>query len=131
MCIILEPSTENIKKCWDKLFWICGLRFFNFCFNYALNILRKKSFFKNANFNYLSKKLFFQSIFTAQIRFFSKNLRPHFQNSFVPIFFYVFCPRLKNKTQKIYWNRIAVYFCLQHKFKKKLPISGHFCCFPV
>ena len=64
-----------------------------------------KIVFLKPNFNYLKKKLFFQSTFKAQLRFFLKNLRPHFQNSFVPTcFFYVFSARLQKGTQKSYWK---------------------------
>ena len=46
------------------------------------------------------KQLFFQSTFKAQLKTNFKNLRPHFQNSFVPACFNVFCARLQNGTQK-------------------------------
>ena len=61
----------------------------------------KKVFFK-ADFNQLSKKLFLQSTFKAQFRFFFKNLRPHFQNSFVPTFFLCFlCQAPEWNTKKL------------------------------
>ena len=50
------------------------------------------------------KKLFFQSTFKATISNFFKILGSHFQNSFVSIFCYVFCAKLKDKTLKSYWK---------------------------
>ena len=51
------------------------------------------------------KKLFFQSRLKTQLKRKFKNLRPHFQNSFVPTIFYVFCVRLQNGTQTSYWKQ--------------------------
>ena len=50
------------------------------------------------------KKLFFQGQFVAKFSIFFDILTPHFQNSFVPIFFYVFFSKLKDGTQKSYWK---------------------------
>ena len=52
--------------------------------------------------NLLKKKKKFQGQFMAKFCIFFDILRPHFQNSFVPIFFNVFCAKLKNRTQKSY-----------------------------
>ena len=66
--------------------------------------LKKKRFFwKLIYISFKKEKV--QYIFKAQLKQKFKNLRPHFQNSFVPtVFFYVFCARLQNGTQKSYWN---------------------------
>ena len=75
---------------------------FSIYFSIVPQIDFEKKVFLKANLNKLSKKLFFQSTFKAQSEFFLKNQRPHFQNSFVSTFFYVFCARLQIGTQKSY-----------------------------
>ena len=100
--------------------------------NCAHNVLWKKKVVLKANFNQLLKKLFFQSTFRAQLIKTFKNLRPKFQNSFVPTFFLMFSVLGSSmEHKKGIENRTAVYFCLHHEFYKMLSIFGHFCCFAV
>ena len=56
---------------------------------------------KKSLFYIVLEKTFFCKV---HLRFVFKNMRPHFQNRFVPIFFYVFCARLKDWTQISYWK---------------------------
>ena len=70
---------------------------FQFCFQLCLNVLWKKSFFLKLISISFTKN---ESTFKAQLRVSFKNMRPDFQNSFVPTFYYVFCAMLKNETQK-------------------------------
>ena len=73
---------------------------------------------------------FFFKVHLRQKNF--KNLRPHFQQSFVPNFFFILSvlgSRIEHK--KFLENRTAVYFSLHHEFYKFLSIFGHFCCFAV
>ena len=52
------------------------------------------------------------------IKNFFQNLRPHFQNNFVPAFLCFFCARLRNVTQKAIENQTPVYFCLHYEIYK-------------
>ena len=61
--------------------------------------------------------------------FFLQILRQHFQNSFVPIFCYVFYAKLQDRIQKWYWKpNTSVLFSKLRIFNKKKSIFGHFCC---
>ena len=58
--------------------------------------------------NYFENKLIFQGYGMAKLSILFDILRPHFQNSFVPILFYVCCAKLKDETQKAIENRTPV-----------------------
>ena len=65
------------------------------------------------------KNLFFNLNLRHNQDFFSKNLRPHFQNSFVPRFFFMLSMlSFRMEYKKAIENRTPVYFCLYHEFYK-------------